>query len=465
MSGTENDRPTAPLPRRAFLAGSAAVAGMGVLGEGLVSPASAASGPAARGRAGRPPVPAPIVLVGGTLLDPLSGKVTENAVVVLSDGKVLVAGGPERMDVRRQQALARKDSQARIIDVSGSWLLPGLLDAHTHATSIESANRALQRGATTLRMASANFYADVALAELARWVPEQIPRVQPVGLFVRPFFGDNILSDPDLAPLATDPEAPHTPAQLRRVVRVNLARGADHIKTWATQRAGLCEQDPREPTYTLDQLRVIVRAAGGRPVMCHSHGAEGCHNAVRAGVTSLEHGTYVSERTLDLMATRGTYYDPTISAMVDLLESGGEYDEPCLQERGREMLPVLQEATRQAYQRGIPIVAGPDTSYSSASVSSVGGEVVHLHTAGLSALDAIRASTTVAARMMRLQRKVGRLVSGFAADLIAIDGSPLDDITAMERVQLVIHGGAIARNDLSAGRLQAASRTATQPVG
>jgi imidazolonepropionase-like amidohydrolase len=435
---------TGGVSRRGLLAGSAALAGAGLLAQGgAVAGATARS---ARHRSGprqaRPPVPPPLVLEGGTLLDPLTGEVTEDATVVLARGKV-VAAGPSA-EARSARAAV---GGAQTIDVGGAWLLPGLLDAHTHATSVESAARALQSGATTLRIASSRFYADVGLKALAEWLPAEIPTVQPVGLFVRPLTGDDVLSDPALAPLATLPDGPQTPEQLRYLVRVNISRGADHIKTWATQRAGVCEQDPQEPTYDVDQLRAIVRAAGGRPVMCHSHGAEGCQAAVEAGVTSLEHGTFVSDETLALMRRRGTFFTPTISAVVDLSEPGGEYDEACLIERGKVMLPVLRSAVQKAYRLGIPIAAGADTSYSEDSVTSAATEVQYLNEAGLSALDAVRAATTTAARLFGLERKAGRIARGYSADVLAVDGSPLDDTTTLQSPRLIVHAGAIAHND------------------
>jgi imidazolonepropionase-like amidohydrolase len=431
---------TGGVSRRGLLAGGAALAGAGLLGRGEA--VAGAAPRAARHHTGspRPPVPPPVVLEGGTLLDPLTGDVTEDAIVLLAKGRVLGAGPASRM--------RSVPGGAQVIDVTGRWLVPGLLDAHTHATTIESAGRALQGGATTLRIASSTFYADVGLQALAEWLPAAIPTVQPSGLFIRPLTGDQALSDPALAPLATLPDGPQTPEQLRYFVRVNLSRGADHIKTWATQRAGVCEQDPQEPTYDVDQLRAIVQAARPRPVMCHSHGADGCHAAVEAGVTSLEHGTFVSDETLLLMKRRGTYFVPTISAVVDLAEPGGEYDEPCLAERGKAMLPVLKTAVQKAAQLGIPIAAGADTSYSEDSVTSVATEVQFLHEAGLPALEAVRAATTTAARLFGLERAAGRIARGYSADVVAVDGSPLDDPATLQRPRLIIHAGAIAHNEL-----------------
>jgi imidazolonepropionase-like amidohydrolase len=441
QNGSSSER-SGGVSRRGLLAGGAALAGAGLLGSG--GDRAAASGRVRRaGAASRPPVPPPLVLLGGTLLDPLTGRVTEDAVVVLANGKVLAAGSAADAKWARAQI-----GQGKILDLGGAWIVPGLLEAHTHATSVASAGRALASGATTLRIASSTFYADVGLKSLAEWLPDKVPTIQPVGLFIRPLNGDDVLSDPALAPLATLPDGPQTPEQLRYFVGVNLRRGADHIKTWATQRAGVCEQDPQEPTYDLTQLRAIVGAAHPRPVMCHSHGPEGCQAAVQAGVTSLEHGTFVSDATLELMRRRGTYYTPTISAVVDLAQPGGEYDQPCLAERGKTMLPVLRAAVRKAYDLGIPIAAGADTSYSERSLTSVATEVQYLAEAGLKPLDALRAATTIAARLLRLERVAGRLAPGYAADVVAVAGSPLDDPTTLQRPKLVVHTGAIARNEL-----------------
>lgn len=428
--------------RRGLLAGGAAA----VAGTGLLGPGRGIAGAHLRRHDpphsnGRAPAPPPIVLTGGNLLDPLTGRVTEDAVIVLADRKVLAVTAASKFR-------AKQIGGAQLIDVGGAWVVPGLLDAHTHATSRVSALRALRAGATTLRIASSSFYADVALQALAEWLPAEVPTIQPVGLFVRPLIGDDVLSDPRLAPLAAIANAPQTPEQLRLLVSVNLSRGADHIKTWATGRAGVCAQDPQQTTYDVNQLRAIVEAARGRPVMCHSHGAVGCQNAVEAGVTSIEHGTFLTEQTMALMRRRGTYYTPTISAVVDLAEPGGEYDEPCLQERGRAMLPVVQAAVRRAAQLGIPIAAGADTSYSEASVTSVATEVQYLHEAGLSPLDALRAATTTAARLMRIQRDAGRIARGYAADVLVVADSPLDDPVTLQSPKLVIHAGAIARNEL-----------------
>lgn len=433
--------------RRSVLAGAMALAGAGLLG----GPTSAAADTPAQitGRRPRPPRPDPLVLTGGTLLDPLTGRVIEDSVLVFAGGRVRAAGPARSRDVQRRR---RSVPGAREIDVSGRWVLPGLIDVHVHASTVADAQRALLGGATTLRSASTPFFQDVGVQALAEYQPESTPHMVPAGVFVTPFLGDAILADPDLAPLSLLPDGVRRPDDLAYVTRVNLRRGAEAIKTRATERAGLPEQDPREQVYDRRQIAAVVRAARRRrvPVLCHSHGAEGCQDAVEAGVASLEHGTFASDRTLALMARRGTYLTPTFSAVVDLAEPKGEYTDPRLVERGREMLVALRAVTAEAHDRGVPIVAGTDTSYTAATLSSIGGEVAHIHEAGVPALDAIRAATTTAADLLGLRGEVGRLRHGFRADAVVLNGDPLDDVSALQRVDMVVAGGAVAAEALVA---------------
>ena len=286
-----------------------------------------------------------------------------------------------------------------------------------------------------------------------------VPRTLAAGLFVTPNLGDSILADPRLAPLAALPEGVRSPEALQHVVQVNIARGVDHIKTRSTERAGLPEQDPRVQVYDERQIRAVVSAArrlrGG--VMCHGHGDEGIRDSVLAGVRSVEHGTFASAATLDLMRARGTFLTPTLSAVVDLAEPGGEYTDPRLVERGREMLAVLRVTVPAASARGIPIAAGTDTSYTPASLSSIAGEIRLLAQFGLSNLDALRAGTTTNAALTGRERELGRLRPGYAADALVVGGDPLADLAALDDVRIVVAGGWIAHESelRGAARLRA----------
>ena len=428
------------ITRRNALAGAAVLAGVSAAGVAAASAAHAGPGATAGvpDRSGRPPVPAPLVVEGGTLLDPLTGQVVEDAVVVLAHGVVLAAG--TRTATRR--AVAAVAPHADRIDVSGKWILPGLVDAHVHMNALADASAVLRSGATAVRSGSSNFYQDVALRPLSQWAPGIAPRTRAAGVFVSPQLGDTVLADPHLAPLAALPDGVQSTSDLRYLTRVNLSRGVDVIKTRANPRAGIAEQDPTELVYDREQISAVVAAAGRAGVPCHAYSEAGIDGAVRAGVRSIEHGVFVGEATLDRMSRNGTYFTPTIAAILGMASS----PDPILAERGRTYTPVLQAAVREAHARGVTVVAGTDSF--GTDVDPIGREVRHLIEAGLPHLEAIRAATTHAARLLHWSRRIGRLVRGYDADLVVVDGNPLQDAAALERIKLVVAQGAVARREL-----------------
>ncbi|MEU3298918.1 amidohydrolase family protein [Streptomyces sp. NPDC006678] len=418
--------PSNKLTRRGILAGAAALAGTAA----AITPASAdpRGGPAGGRGEDRAPRGGNLVVEGGTVLDPATGEVIEDAVVVIKDGVVGAVGA--RGSVATPQGVT-------VLDAHGRWLLPGLVDAHIHLSTAAEARDAVRQGATSARSGSTNFYQDIAVRELARHAPALAPRVKAAGIFVTPDLGDTVLADPDLTPLARLNDGVRSAEALRRVVAVNLARGADVIKTRVNERAGLPEQDPLAQVYSHEQLSEVVAAArrGGKGVLCHSYSEKGCHDAVTAGIRSLEHGAFVGERTLYEMRRRATYFTPTLTAIAGLAES----PDPVLAERGRTYLPVLERAVLAAHELGVPIAAGTDSS--GGKIRPIGREVELMRAAGLSALDAIRTATTGAARLLGLERTVGRLARGFAGDVIVLDGDPLADVTVLKRPIRVVRAG------------------------
>ncbi|MFD7962374.1 amidohydrolase family protein [Streptomyces zaomyceticus] len=421
--------PSRSLTRRGVLAGAAALAGTlaaagPVAAAGDDTTASDRRAPGAPGRPGR------LVIRGGTLLDPATGEVTENAVVVIEDGTVRATG--RRGDVAVPQGV-------EVLDAHGRWILPGLVDAHIHLSTAAEARDAVRKGATSARSGSTSFYQDIAVRELARHSPALAPRLRAAGVFVTPNLGDTVLADPDLTPLAGLKDGVRTADALRRVVEVNVARGADVIKTRVNERAGLPEQDPLAQVYSREQLAEIVAAAGrrGKGVLCHSYSEQGCHDAVMAGVRSLEHGVFVGERTLREMRRRGTCFTPTLTAIAGLAESS----DPILAERGRAYLPVLERAVLAAHELGVPLAAGTDSS--GGVVDPIGGEVELMHAAGLPTLDAIRTATTGAARLLGLERTAGRLARGYAGDAILLNGDPLTDLGVLKQPVAVVRAGVL----------------------
>ncbi|MGW1836034.1 amidohydrolase family protein [Streptomyces sp. NPDC002067] len=420
--------PSSRVTRRGVLAGAAALAGTAA----ALSAAPGAVAAPARGTGRGPGTGAgpagDLVVEGGTLLDPATGEVTENAVVVIRDGVVRAAGARSRTEV--------PDGLPRL-DAHGRWVLPGLIDAHIHLNTAAEARDAVRKGATGARSGSTSFYQDIAVRELARQAPEQAPRLRAAGIFVTPDLGDTVLADPDLTPLARLKDGVRSAQALRRVVEVNLARGADVVKTRVNERAGLPEQDPLTQVYSYEQLTEIVTAArrGGKGVLCHSYSERGCDDAVRAGIRSLEHGVFVGERTLRDMRRRGTYFTPTMTAIAGMI---GDPD-PVLDERGRTYLPVLKAAVRTAHELGVPLAAGTDSS--GGQVTPIGREVELMHAAGLPALDAIRTATTGAARLLGMEGTAGRLARGFAGDVLVVDRDPHTDLSVLSAPRHVVRAG------------------------
>jgi len=377
----------------------------------------------------------PLVITNASLVDGVRGAFATNATVVIRDGRIAqVATGP-----------ITPPSGATVIDAGGKFLLPGLIDVHTHVASLSSARRALESGVTTIRSASVGAYQDIALREAVKSGAVAGPDVVAAGVFVTPELGESILADPRLARLASGVT---TEAALRELVRINLDRGVDVIKTRGTERAGLPNTDPRKQTYTEQQLAWIVDEAGKRnvSVMAHAHGDEGAHAAVRAGVRSIEHGTWLSDSTLRLMKEKGTWLVPTWITVQDLTQPGGDYDDPILTLRGQFMLPILGETVRRAHRMGVRIATGADTQYGPQSLSRISGEVAGLVSLGLTPLEALRSATTVSAELLGMGGRVGALAEGYEADLILIESNPLQDVRALADVLVVVSNGRVALN-------------------
>jgi imidazolonepropionase-like amidohydrolase len=206
--------------------------------------------------------------------------------------------------------------------------------------------------------------------------------------------------------------------------------------------------------YTEDEIRAIVQEAATKnvPVEAHAHGDEGAMAAVKAGVRSIEHGTYLSDATLQLMKEKGAYFDPTYTTVIDLTDAGGDYDVPALRIRGQHMLPRLREAVIRAHKMGVKIVTGGDTGYGPGSLTRIGQEMTHFVEMGFTTLEAIQSATTVNAEMLRLEKSIGVVEAGYEADLIAVEKNPLENITTVQDPVLVISNGRVAVDRLDFAR-------------
>ncbi len=380
----------------------------------------------------QPGTPRPRALTHAHVIDVHTGSIARDVTLTVRNGRI-ASIGPEPAPQRYET-----------FDVAGAYVLPGLIDAHTHLSTLDGARRALLSGVTTVRMASVSFFTDLAMRDLVASGAIAGPDVVASGLFVRhappP---DALLTAPSLADLKADGDRA---ANLVRVVRVNLERGVGVIKIASTERAGLPDTDPREQTYTEAELRAVVdeAATAGVPVEARAHGDEGAMAAVRAGVRSIEHGTYLSDATLTLMRENGVFLVPTYSILTDLLQSGGDYDDPVLVNRSRHMTPRLRTTIEHAHRIGVRIVTGSDTAYGPNSLARISHEVAHLAEMGLTPLEALQAATVTAADLLLLDGQTGALEPGLEADVLVVEGNPLENPLVLQDPLLILSNGRVA---------------------
>lgn len=400
---------------------------------------AAALAQAPAGQTAAPP-PERLALTNAHIVNVLTGAVSDGQTLVLAGGRIESVG------------TSPPPAGTRVIDLGNRWVVPGLIDAHVHLASAGQMRAALQTGVTTARSAGVSSYVDVGLRELVRRGYLAGPDLLAAGYHVRTMPAPELfLSDPDLGDLLGGVT---TVDGLRRVVRANLSHGVDWIKVNATERAGTPDTDPRKQMFTAAELEVIVGEASNKsiPVMAHAHGAEGAHAAVRAGVRSIEHGTYLTDETLKLMAQMGTFFVPTADIVNDLSEAGGDYDDAALQRRGQMMRPILARAIGRAKALGVKIVAGSDTGYGPRSVTTLAREVVVLSESGLTPIEALQAATVRNAELLGREKQIGQVAAGFEADLLIVSASPLQDVRTVLDPLLVVSNGRIGLDRLTFGR-------------
>ena len=405
-------------------------------------------------------VPARNVVVRvGRLLDVRSGTYLSNVAVSI-DGDRIRAIGPAEDVVKAAPA------GARVIDLGGATVLPGLIDCHTHLLARipdarygyemnlltkSQAYRALEGAANARATLEAGFtsvrdvenegsgYADVALRDAIREGLVEGPRMQVAtrGIAaVGRYFPFSVA--PDLTAFPTGAQMVSGVEEARRAAREQLGRGADLIKIYA---------DWSEPTLTIAEIEVVVQEAhrAKRKVAAHATTPEGIRNAVRAGVDSIEHGHGADRASLELMKARGVYLVPTLS-VVDA--SVAKEPEQWASQKSRAFLESIRQAMAIARELGVRIADGSDPAAADRHGRNA-EELEAMTRRGWTALEAIRAATISAADLMGWADDVGSVDAGKFADLIAVQGDPIADITVLQRVKFVMKGGRVVKNELA----------------
>jgi imidazolonepropionase-like amidohydrolase len=379
-----------------------------------------------------------LVFIHANLIDGVANAPTLDATVVVLKGHIESIGrGPA------------PGNRGTVVDLTGHWLLPGFVDAHVPVGNLADARRALRSGTTTIGEAGVNHFADIGMRELNHKGVVDVPDVVAAGYHIRTHPADDYFTDfPQDSDLMS---GVHGSEAARRMVRQMVSRGVNRIKVMATERAGTPDTDPRIRIFNDEELAAIVDEANktGLWVVAHAHGNEGAAAAVRAGVHCIEHGTYLSDDTLRLMKEKGVYLDPTITALVDMSDPEGEYDNPILQMRGKAMLPTGREMAARAWKMGVKMVAGTDTSYFDKNNRTLADEIIELSDAGMGPMEAIKAGTSVSAEELGVDKRTGSIRVGYEADFVVIERSPLENIRHIGDVVMVVNNGRIALNRLN----------------
>jgi imidazolonepropionase-like amidohydrolase len=410
------------------------------------------------------PLPQSVVVKAARVLDVRKGSYVDNAAVWIEGERVKEVGRATEV-----QAHAPKD--AKLIDLGAATVLPGLIDCHTHimarvprgkdeyilnlATKSQAfralegaydARITLEAGYTTIRDVEneGSEYADVALRDAVNQGLAEGPRMQVATRAIAAVGQYNPFGvSPDLADFPTGAQMVSGAEEARRAVREQIGHGADLIKVYA---------DWAEPTLTVDEMRVVVEEAHKHKlkVAAHATTPEGIKNAVEAGVDSIEHGHAANREDLELMKAKGTFLVPTIG-VVDMMIEARKNDPvpPEILKRREAFLQGIQDEVRMAKSLGVKIAAGFDAAGPDSQGKNA-RELAAMVKRGLTPLEAVQAATINAAELMNWQDEVGALEAGHYADLIAVDGDPLKDITLVQRVKFVMKGGVVVKDGISA---------------
>jgi imidazolonepropionase-like amidohydrolase len=396
------------------------------------------------------------VHAGRLLADPATGKVETNKTLVVSGGKVV--------EIRDGFV-----GQGKVVDLRDSFVLPGLIDSHVHIlfengptveldgfkkTSADSAfdgyvyaQRTLKAGFTTVVDLGADPDAIFALRDAVASGKVDGPRIIAAG-FVGAHGGHGDIHGfrPDILKLFASPGLCSGPDDCRRAVRQAVQRGADVIKIASTggvmsnTAAGVGKQ------MFDDELKAIVETAHGmgRQVACHAHGADGINAALRAGVDSIEHGTYLDDDSVRMMKAQGTYLVPTLLAGDTVRRQAvtADWMPANVKAKALEVGPRMVAAASRARTAGVKFAFGTDSGVSPHGQNAK--EFALMIQAGFTPLDAIRSATVWGAAHNRISDQAGSLAPGKAADLIAVKGDPTRDVTELERVSFVMKSGKVA---------------------
>jgi len=406
--------------------------------------------------------PATTVIKGAKLVVG-DGSVIENPVIIVSGDVIMAVGSASKVAV---------PAGAKVIDLGARTILPGLIDCHTHITSADNdggdmeilketgahaaiygvvnAKRTLDAGFTTIRDVGAQWYADFALRDLINKGVVPGPRIYAAG----PALG--ILGGhADVNGYSPNVTIPGTGAivtgadEVRRQVRMNVKYGADLIKIVATGGILSSGDAVSASQFSDEELRAAVDEATrlGRKVAAHAHGAKGILAAVNAGVASIEHASLIDDAGIAAMKAHGTYLVPTFIILEEIVSAGPNSGVPAYSiAKGKAVEPDRRVRLRKAYQAGVKFAFGTDATGTIHGRNAQEFKYM-VDQLGMTPMAAITAATSSAADLIGIADHAGTVATGKWADIIAVEGDPLSDVTKLEKVSFVMKGGVVVKGE------------------
>jgi imidazolonepropionase-like amidohydrolase len=407
------------------------------------------------------PAPAPhhVVIHAGRVLDVKTGKILNNQAIVVEDDKIVSIGAASN---------ATPAANTQTIDLSNATVLPGLIDSHTHLTfdpkdlgyeslgisvpreALKGARNArvtLEAGFTTVRNVGAGGYSDVALRDAINDGDVPGPRMLVSGPAIGITGGhcdENMLAPEfhwSALGVADGVDA------VRHKVRENIKYGADLIKICATGGVMSKGDDPNASQYTREEMKAIVEEAHrlGRKVAAHAHGAEGVSWASDAGVDSIEHGHLMDDNSIATLKKNGTYIVPTLYLMDWNRENLSKRNAPDFVVRKMQSVSAVgQNNLKKAFAAGVKVAFGTDAAVYPHGLNA--HEFAVYVRLGMTPLQAIQTATINASDLLGWSAKIGTIEPGKWADIIAVDGDPLKDVTTLEQVKFVMKAGEVIKN-------------------
>lgn len=410
------------------------------------------------------PPSSPVVLRAQRLIVG-DGTTIDQPVVIVQGDRIIAVGPASSVAVPRG---------ARVIDLPGHTLLPGLIDSHTHINSSDSdggdmavlretgahaaiygvvnAKKTLDAGFTTIRDVGATNYADIALRDLIAKGVVPGPRIFAAGpsLGITGGHADvngwsPLIQIPGTGMIVDGVEG------MRKAVRQNIKFGSDHIKITATGGILSVGDAVNHAQYSEEELRAAVEEAArlGRKVAMHAHGAEGIVTAVRAGAASIEHGSLIDDAGIAIMKEKGTFLVPTLIILDEIARDGEQKGVPANSiAKARAIEGDRRVRLRKAWQAGVRFAFGTDAT------GDIHGRnaqefALMVDQLGATPMQAIISATSNAATLLGAQADLGTVAAGKFADIIAVAGNPLDDVRRLERVDFVMKVGAIYKSPVA----------------